>query len=227
MPCRVRPGDFSWKHAGNSPTSSSRPKSPSRPATRPAEESMMRGKRREGACVIALCRRSRICRDGTRAAAGVFVFLVALAAPIVIASPAGATPTPPQLPVPTVPTIPDAGRVLSAVGVSGLSAVAELVAAALPALAPTSPSPTASIGDLPPASARRSVRDRATHFDHTSLEPDSGAGAVLHLTRSSTALLALAAATIAFLLLQTADERRRPGRAAATYSPHDELLEFE
>jgi len=142
-------------------------------------------------------------------------------------------PIPPlPIPLPEVPpvTVPDLGASGSSVAGTIDRALGALAAAAsvptVPSITAPVPVPAARAGSpRTPATARRGTA-APTAADHGRLDLH-GTAAVLHLARSSTALLLLAVAAIAFLLGQSVVGRRNPRLVAAPVDRHAMELEFE
>ena len=140
-------------------------------------------------------------------------------------------PIPPlPIPLPEVPpvTVPDLGASGSSVAGTIDRALGALAAAASVPTVPsiTAPAPAARTGSPRTAATARRATAAPAAADHGRLDLH-GTAAVLHLARSSTALLLLAVAAIAFLLGQSVVGRRNPRLVAAPVDRHAMELEFE
>jgi hypothetical protein len=135
--------------------------------------------------------------------------------------------------LPLLPTVPAFSPMVSPVvspllAQLGLDAASRADAAPDPGPAPGAPPPqarsdaaTASVvADATPSAAPRAS------ITGERIEPVTGTSAVLRLARSSTALLVLLVAAVAFLLVQGRVDRRSPRLASAPLDRRDELLEF-
>ena len=137
-------------------------------------------------------------------------------------------PTLPPITVATTPALPVVGDVTAALGLTSAAPAAGSSAPPAAATVPAAPA-TATAGTAGTAEATAVPHAASVAPSRRAVEVGNlrtGSGAVLHLTRSATAVLVLALAAAAYLVTQSAAERRNPRLAAAPIDRRDSELEF-
>lgn len=133
---------------------------------------------------------------------------------------------PVDLPPVTVPSLelPVLSSALPVPGLFGGSVSPSALPATSEGAPPLAAAPPGS--SLVPADAAGSGLSPSRSIGAGRVAPVPGTGTVLRLARSSTALIALLAVAVAFLVVQGRLDRRSPRLASAPLDRRDELLEF-